>query len=970
MRNLAAQFAIVLLGLGLLGSHVTNAADKEKDIGKIEAAKVDLGRPVDFQRDVYPFLESNCVGCHNVAIAEGKLNLEEVETMMKGGKSGPAIVAKDPDKSLLYQLASRAKKPAMPPLPNEVDAHALTPKEVGILKQWILEGATGGKGSAQQAINWQPLPSGIKSIYSVALSPRTNIVAAGRGNQVYLYDVASGRELGQLFDPHLNSLEFNGKSMYPTGAAHRDFVHSLAFNPQGTLLASGGYRVVKLWERPQNEQAFEIAGNQPATALAVSPDQKLLAIARGDNSIQIAQAADGKVTKTLTGHSAAVHGLAFSPDGAKLYSASADKTLRGWNLADAKELWKVDSPAAMRDLTVSKDGTLAVTADEDNKLRVWSTTPEAKKDKDGKPEPIQPVRELAGHAKAVTSVDLILLSGTQVVSGSEDGTVRTWDITNGRQIRSMNHGGSVSDVAASPDGKALASTSTTNTAKLWNADNGQQLAEVKGSIQTQQELTAVTEDKTVADQLVKVADAAEKAADKNLKDREAALKTADEAKKKADEAVTEPKKKAEEAQAKLKQAKEELAKKTDDKDLQKKVADAQKEADKLDDELKKVLDAQDAANRTLELSQKSVERAKGKLDEAKAEHEAAKKHLEETTKIVEAATKANNESVKPLQAVAFSHDGKLFATAGDDQTVQLWSATDGSPIDQITGPQATIQELTFAAGDVLLSASANNKIVGWRTNAPWKLVATLGPTAENPLDLTTSPFVDRVLALDFSRDGQLLATGGGEPSRTGELMIWNVADRKLVKNIEDAHSDTVLGVEFSRDGKALVSGAADKFVKTFDVETGKPIRSYEGHTHHVMDVSWKADQTTLISAGADNAVKVWDAETGEQKTTITTHTKQVTSLQYMGTSDNFVSGSGDQTVRFFTASNRRNYRSFSGNGDYVYCVAATPDEKIVIAGGEDGILRVWNGTNGQVLHSFAPPAPPADQSQVQVSAGK
>lgn len=970
MRNLAAQFALVLLGLGLLGTNIAEAADKEKDVGKIEAAKVDLGRPVDFQRDVYPFLEANCVGCHNVAISEGKLNLEEVETILKGGKSGPSVVAKNPDKSLLFQLATRSKKPAMPPLPNEVDAHALTSKEAGLLKQWILEGATGGKGSAQQAINWQPLPSGIKSIYSVALSPRTNIAAAGRGNQIYLYDVASGRELGQLFDPQLNSLQFNGKPMYPAGAAHRDFVHSLAFNSEGTLLASGGYRVVKLWERPQNEQAFEIAGNQPATAVIVSPDQKLLAIARGDHSIQIAQATDGKVTKILKGHSGPVNGLAFSPDGANLYSASADKTLRGWNLAEGKELWKVESPAAMRDLTINKDGKLAVTADEDNKIRIWSTAPEVKKDKDGKPEPIKPVREIAGHSKPVTSVAIILPTGSQVVSGSEDGTVRIWDINNGRQIRSMNHGGIVTDVAASSDGKALASTSTVNTAKLWNAANGQQLAEVKGSIPAQQELVAVTEDKTVADQLVKVADTAEKAADKNQKDRETALKTATEAKKKADDAVKDPQKKSDEAQAKLKTAKEELAKKTDDKALQKKVADAQKEADKLQAELKKVLDAQNAAKRTLDLSQKSVERAKKKLEEAKAKHADAKKHQEAVTKIVEAATKTSTESAKPLKAVAFSSDGKLFATAGDDQQVQLWSATDGKPIDRISGPQATVEQLVFGAGDVLLSASADNKIVGWRTSAPWKLVATLGPKTDSPMDLAPSPFVDRVLALDFSRDGKLLATGGGEPSRTGELMIWNVADQKLVKNIVDAHSDTVLGVEFSRDGKTLVSGAADKFVKTFAVETGKPIRSYEGHTHHVMDVSWKADQTVIVSAGADNAIKVWNAETGEQKTTITTHSKQVTSIQYLGTSDNIVSGSGDKTVRFFTASNRRSVRSFSGNGDYVYSVAATPDQKLVIAGGEDGVLRAWNGTNGQVLHSFAPPTPPNDPTQVQVTTKK
>ena len=89
---------------------------RQKTSAKSSRPRVKLGRPVDFQRDVYPFLEANCVGCHNVAIEEGKLNLEEVETILKGGKHGAV------DRS-----QGSGQKPALQarlPLPKARDAAA------------------------------------------------------------------------------------------------------------------------------------------------------------------------------------------------------------------------------------------------------------------------------------------------------------------------------------------------------------------------------------------------------------------------------------------------------------------------------------------------------------------------------------------------------------------------------------------------------------------------------------------------------------------------------------------------------------------------------------------------------------------------------------------------------------------------------------------------------------------------------
>ena len=101
------RFCIVASALLISVSTLPSQAQELKK-GQIEPAVVNLGRPVEFEKDIQPILDEKCVACHNVAIAESKLVLEDVPAILKGGKRGPAVVAKDPDKSLIYRAAARA----------------------------------------------------------------------------------------------------------------------------------------------------------------------------------------------------------------------------------------------------------------------------------------------------------------------------------------------------------------------------------------------------------------------------------------------------------------------------------------------------------------------------------------------------------------------------------------------------------------------------------------------------------------------------------------------------------------------------------------------------------------------------------------------------------------------------------------------------------------------------------------------
>jgi WD40 repeat protein len=1109
------------------------AAD-EKGSKSIEPEKVSLGRPVSFEKDIRDIFELNCVACHYEGGAESRLVVENASGMLKGGKRGAGIVPGKPDESLIYLVAARKKTPHMPPLPNKVEAAALTPKELGTLRQWIVEGAKSDEKDSGTQVNWQPIPSGMTASYAVALAPWADRVAASRANQLSIFGVHTGAET-KLLDPNLAAIKLEDQAMYPGGAAHRDFVHSVAFHPNGRMLASGGFRVVKLWEQPQNVQTSKIPLGAVAADVDINVDKQLAAFGTQQNTVTIRSLADGKEIKKLEGHTGPVSGVALTADASQLVSGSQDKSIRIWTVETAAIVRQIDTPSPVHDLCLTLDGKQIISGHDDGIIRVWNVAAPEPALPEGEVE--NPVRELKGHSKPVRSVVLILPAGQLVVSGADDNTARIWTISNGRATRTLNHGGPVVSVAARPDGKFIASASSNNTAKLWDASNGKQIAELRGHLPTVQASLIAKEEADLAKQLVALGDKAQKAAEKNATERAAAVKKSNEAKEKAVKAVADQKKKRDEAKGKTDEGQKKLdaakkaaadtqteadeakkavdaattglatataaqkaavpkaaaatktlvaaqtaekaavtAKATADKaaadtqaklvlaskaaeaakaasekdkdnaelkkqfaaaqkaqtdaqtafdaaqkaattaatkvtDVQKVTAtataastvaakvltdaqaalvaateakkksdaaktqadadvktktaalktltDAQKKLDdelkKQEDELKKQEEALKSATRSVDLAVKADAKAKTDSAAAKAAHTKAQEFQKAQDEAYKKAQEGTKAAEKPLTAVAFSTDGSRLATSAEDGSFTIYSSDTGVALDVLSGSGSPVRAMAFSSEKLLIAAGDDQAAVTWNTDPDWKLVAQLGAAADDPLNTSASPFEFRVLSLAFSPDGSQLATGGGEPSRSGELMIWDVATRELLREIEDAHSDTVFGIDFSRDGKNIVSGAADKFVKIHEVATGKHVRSFEGHTHHVMDVSWQADGSSLVSAGADNAIKVWNVETGEQIRTIAGYSKQVTSISFSGITGNTVSCGGDKTVRQHTASNGRAVRSFSGGTDFMYAADASRDGKLIVAGGEDGVIRVWNGTNGQVVRNFAPP---------------
>ncbi|HLW65892.1 MAG TPA: WD40 repeat domain-containing protein [Gemmataceae bacterium] len=312
-------------------------------------------------------------------------------------------------------------------------------------------------------------------------------------------------------------------------------------------------------------------------------------------------------------------------------------------------------------------------------------------------------------------------------------------------------------------------------------------------------------------------------------------------------------------------------------------------------------------------------------------------------------------NVVPVRAVAMTHDKSTVAASRGNQ-IHIYDAGSGAFIRTLIDPKLTdaegkpvkgahlalVESLAFSPDGRFLASGSFQEAIIWDVQTG---------TVRHKI----TGFADRVVALAFSAKGNLLATGGGPPSEDGEVKVYDAATGKLVVELKSPHSDTVYGVCFSPDGKMLASCGADKFVKVWEIPSGKFVKSFEGHTHHVLDVGWKADGKLLASAGADNVIKVWTFDTGEQARTIQGHTKQITRLEFLGSTPQIITCSGDQTIRMWNVDNGGTVRQFNSGSDFLYGVAVSPDGALVAAGGEDGVVRLFNGTNGQLIKQLLPP---------------
>lgn len=418
-----------------------------------EKSLIAMGKLESFAQKVAPILAKRCLACHDAKTAKGRFSVETFASLMRGGESGPAVVAGKSGQSNLVTLIEDGTMPQ--------DADPLSKSEIALIRHWIDTGATldAGLNTADPLIADmpslpQPLPPNKYRVpipvTAVAFSPDGDQLATSGYHEILVWNTTDGTPSKRI-----------------TNVAER--VYALQYSPNGKLIAVGAgtpaqLGEVKVFSAATGDLVTDLARTGDAVfTVAFSPDGKRLATGGADRAIRVYDVATGKQQLAIEDHADWVMDLAWLPDGSKIVSASRDKTAKVFDAKTGDSLVTFNGHAEpVFGVAIAPDGITAITGARDKSLRRWNIA-DAKE-----------VERIAGFGDDVLHV--AITKDGRIFSCSADRTARLHTLAGGKLLKTFSgHADWVYSLAFCPATDRLATGSFDGEVRVWNVADGKGL---------------------------------------------------------------------------------------------------------------------------------------------------------------------------------------------------------------------------------------------------------------------------------------------------------------------------------------------------------------------------------------------------------------------------------------------------------------------------------------------------------------
>lgn len=696
------------------------------------------------------------------------------------------------------------------------------------------------------------------------------------------------------------------------------------------------------------------AGNL-APALRYALGSTIIAGSAGDNSPPLLTASLLQAGRTivLSGHTDQIRLATFSADGRRLVTASEDHTARIWDAMTGRELMQLKHDNKVWQAMFSRDGTRIITASGDNKARIWDST-------SGKQ-----VAELQHGEKNSSSVLVAVFSpdASRAATVSSDGTAWIWDVLTGRDLVRLQDGTGLLEliralqtniatelqnkpaskavptmtgirtIAFSPNGREVLTASTGGTARVWNADTGQQRLLLKHD--------DVVFHATFSPDGLRIVTAS--------KDHTARLWDAGNGR--------------------------ELARLGHDAPVSKAVfsPDGSQIVTASDDGTARLWDATDA----YEVARAYDQRRQLRDTFLPAEVQRMKSAISRVTMGPNDPLK--NRELARLQLdgkvtdAAFSSDGALIVTASDDHTARIWNDATGGELARLQH-SAPVESAVFSANGKKVITLLQGNIAQL-----WDVAGTLGVAFQHGTEIQQAAFsrdgrfvltasVDHIArvwdriggrqvaqfndregirAAVFSADGRQVITVAGDAT------VWDVAGGYEIARFQHSISDVRQAV-FSPDGRrVLTAGGTDYTARIWDVPGRRELLRLT-HDGVVNAAIFSPDGTQVLTSSGDHTARIWNVATGKEVLRLG-HDQAVRQAVFSRDGRRIVTASDDHTAAIWDAQTGRRIARLQHDdrdGVIVRDAMFSLDGALVVTASSDNTARVWDATDGREIARF------------------